>query len=231
MSTGHIHSSACYSSSASAPSFRTPRQQSGGVENESQLRAHMNEGGQEWIQEAKSCHSDSYAVHDQRAHEVLHDDAAASSRNPQGLDELERSLPIRMTSALSRATSVPDPMAIPTFGLNQCGGSLMPSPTIATLRPFLADHLPNLLSAPAAVLPLLRPLRDRAHRSGALVSPLNRTVFSPICRIAATAFLASGRKTSAMRMLPRTCPRERRILPRPIRTIAIDRRTLVTPCP
>jgi len=31
----------------------------------------VNEGGQQWIEETESCHADSYAVHYQRADEIL----------------------------------------------------------------------------------------------------------------------------------------------------------------
>ena len=46
-----------------------------------------------------------------------------------------RRLFIRIMSALSIATSVPAPMAIPTSAAARAGASLIPSPTIATLRP------------------------------------------------------------------------------------------------
>ena len=44
---------------------------------------------------------------------------------------------ISTTSALSIATSVPAPMAIPTSALASAGASFMPSPTIATFLPSL----------------------------------------------------------------------------------------------
>nr|BAE06243.1 hypothetical protein [Lactococcus cremoris] len=45
-----------------------------------------------------------------------------------------KSSPIRATSAVSRAVSVPaPPIAIPTVDAANAGASLMPSPTIATL--------------------------------------------------------------------------------------------------
>jgi len=46
----------------------------------------VNKGGQERIQEAKSCHPNSNAVHGQRAYEILHDDSTAASRETQSLD-------------------------------------------------------------------------------------------------------------------------------------------------
>src|SRR2546421_4173013 len=55
-----------------------------------------------------------FAVHYQRAHKILHDDGMATSRNPQRVNKL-REIAIKITSALSRATSVPEPIAIPTL--------------------------------------------------------------------------------------------------------------------
>src|ERR1022692_3284421 len=48
-----------------------------------------------------------------------------------------RSLPRRSTLALSRAISVPEPIAIPTLASISAGASLIPSPTIATVFPAL----------------------------------------------------------------------------------------------
>jgi hypothetical protein len=48
----------------------------------------VNEGREQGIQQAKRCHANSYAVHDQRANEILHDDLVTMSRQPQGLDKL-----------------------------------------------------------------------------------------------------------------------------------------------
>ncbi len=44
----------------------------------------------------------------------------------------ERSLPMRTTFALSRATSVPAPIATPTVAFIRAGASLTPSPTMTT---------------------------------------------------------------------------------------------------
>jgi hypothetical protein len=71
----------------SSPNFRTPGQQPRGVQNERQFRCHVNEGRQQRIEKAEGRHSDSYAVHDQRTHEVLDDDPSTASRSPQRLDE------------------------------------------------------------------------------------------------------------------------------------------------
>ena len=44
----------------------------------------------------------------------------------------------------SRALLVPEPMAIPTLASTRAGASLIPSPTIATLRPFPRSSLTHL---------------------------------------------------------------------------------------
>src|SRR5271155_3557648 len=47
----------------------------------------------------------------------------------------------KVTSALSMATSVPVPIAIPTSASARAGASLMPSPAIATFRPSVLSAL------------------------------------------------------------------------------------------
>ena len=46
-----------------------------------------------------------------------------------------------VTPALSIATSVPVPIAMPTFACASAGASLMPSPAIATTRPRSCNDL------------------------------------------------------------------------------------------
>jgi hypothetical protein len=46
-----------------------------------------------------------------------------------------RSPLIRVTPALSMATSVPDPIAMPMSAAASAGASLTPSPAMATVRP------------------------------------------------------------------------------------------------
>jgi len=48
----------------------------------------MNKRGQERIEKTECCHSHTHAVHDQRAHKILHDDPSAASRDPQSFDQL-----------------------------------------------------------------------------------------------------------------------------------------------
>ena len=49
-----------------------------------------------------------------------------------------------VTSALSIATSVPVPIAIPTWACASAGASLIPSPAIATMRPSAWSRLTTL---------------------------------------------------------------------------------------
>ena len=50
-----------------------------------------------------------------------------------------------VTPALSIATSVPVPMAMPTSAAARAGASLMPSPAIATTRPSLCSRFTTAL--------------------------------------------------------------------------------------
>ena len=64
----------------------------------------------------------------------------------------DRSLPMSTTSALSRATSVPDPMATPTDACINAGASFTPSPTITTLWPSATAVSHTATCLPAAGL-------------------------------------------------------------------------------
>ena len=62
------------------------RQQTCRVQDERELRGHMDESSQEGREETHCGEGHPYSVHGERAREVLHDDAARPSRDPQGLD-------------------------------------------------------------------------------------------------------------------------------------------------
>src|ERR1700751_4945446 len=69
------------------------RQQPRGIQNERQLRTHMNEGSKQRIQESERGHGNSHTVDGQCANEVLHDDSAtaADPRNfPSSAKESEK---------------------------------------------------------------------------------------------------------------------------------------------
>jgi hypothetical protein len=61
-----------------------------------------------------------------------------------------RTMPVRspfnsVTPALSIATSVPVPMAMPTSAAAKAGASLTPSPAMATIRPLLRSFATTAL--------------------------------------------------------------------------------------
>ena len=93
-----------------------------------------------------------------------------------------------VTPALSIATSVPVPIAMPTSAAASAGASLTPSPAIATTRPCgLADAAPRRSSARAGPRP-----RPRRCRAGApppprwcALSPVSMTTRRPSCFSAA----------------------------------------------
>jgi len=65
----------------------------------------------------------------------------ASARDLQSLYELQKIITEEHDVALSRATSVPEPIAMPALACIKAGASLTPSPTIATFRPSLMSAL------------------------------------------------------------------------------------------
>ena len=107
---------------------------------------------------------------------------------------------IRTMSAVSIATSVPAPIAIPTSAWANAGASLTPSPTIATLLPARCSS-PILLALSAGRTSAItcRIPSSRAIRSAvARLSPVSITTSTPCSWIASTAALAVGRGASLM---------------------------------
>src|SRR5579864_493532 len=111
------------------------RKQAGRIEDERQLRCNMYERGQQRIEITGCGQTDADRIDDQRAVEILQDNAATAFGHANGLNELHASLPINTTSALSRATSVPASTATPTVASLRACASLMPSPSMATTLP------------------------------------------------------------------------------------------------
>ena len=112
------------------------RQETRRIQNESQLRGHVDERGEQRVEEAEGGKDDAERIDRDRAGEVLPDDAPRPARDAQASRRsATRSLPSSTTSALSRATSVPEPIATPTLASASAGASLTPSPTMATMRP------------------------------------------------------------------------------------------------
>lgn len=120
----------------------------------------------------------------------------------------KRSFPSRTTDALSRTTSVPEPIATPTFASSSAGASLIPSPTIATFLPcarkfrmhltFPSGSNSESTSSTPRVLAIASPTSFR--------SPVSSTVRHPIARISRIAAAASGRRTSTIRIDPTIFP-------------------------
>ena len=98
---------------------------------------------------------------------------------------------IRTTSAVSTATSVPAPMAMPTSACASAGASLTPSPTIATRRPARWSSAtrsalsPGRTSAMTSSMPSSAAMRCAVAR----LSPVSMTGRMPCVASAATASL------------------------------------------
>ena len=115
---------------------------------------------------------------------------------------------MRTTSALSRATSVPLPMAIPTSARARAGASLTPSPIMATRRPcdrsasttviFSSGRSPAWTRSIPSCLATARAVGSR--------SPVTIETSSPIARRAATAWRAEPRTASASSTVPAYAP-------------------------
>src|SRR6266536_305252 len=101
---------------------------------------------------------------------------------------------IKTTSAVSTATSVPAPIAMPRSAWASAGASLTPSPTIATLFPSFCSPAirlalsPGRTSAMTVEMPSSRPMRSAVIR----LSPINITTSTPCSFSAATAALDIG---------------------------------------
>src|SRR6202163_1071024 len=112
------------------------------------------------------------------------------------------------TAAVSMATSVPAPIAIPTSACASAGASFTPSPTMATLSPcacsfFTSDALsPGRTSAITVSIPSRRATDSAVRR----LSPVTMAVRTPISFRRATASFADGRISSATATMPARAP-------------------------
>ncbi len=115
---------------------------------------------------------------------------------------------IRTTSADSKATSVPAPMAIPTSDRAKAGASLMPSPTIATVFPCVCRFLITspLSSGKTSAIAVSIPSSRRTASAVRLLSPVSITTSIPSCLRAEMASLLVGLATSATAIIPITWP-------------------------
>ena len=120
----------------------------------------------------------------------------------------DRSLPIKTTSALSRATSVPEPIATPTDACISAGASFTPSPTMATLWPcsvslFTYSNLSSGRSSEAiSSTPSFQPTSSAID----FASPVSSTVLRRIDFRDRIASCASGRSVSAICRVPKNRP-------------------------
>ena len=112
------------------------------------------------------------------------------------------------TSALSRATSVPLPMAMPTSARASDGASLTPSPTIATLRPAALNESTKAVfcSGRSSARQSSMPSRAPTARAAPSPSPVTMATCSPMRFSSATAPAAPGRTASAKIAVARYAP-------------------------
>ena len=114
----------------------------------------------------------------------------------------------RVTPALSIATSVPVPMAMPTSAAASAGASLMPSPAMATTFPsarrrFTASALSaGSSSARTSSMPSSAPTFSAA----ALLSPVSMTTRTPDARRAASASGVDALIGSSIEIVPNSLP-------------------------
>ena len=115
-----------------------------------------------------------------------------------------RSLFISTISADSMATSVPAPMAIPTSARARAGASLIPSPTMATLRPCCCSSktLRSLSWGSTSAITVSSPTCRRMASAVRALSPVSMITSIPIFCIRATASLLVGFTTSAAAIRP-----------------------------
>ena len=115
-----------------------------------------------------------------------------------------RSFFIRTTSALSMATSVPAPIAIPTSALARAGASFTPSPIMATVFPcswsFAISRSLSCGMTSAITVSISSFLRIAS--AVLLLSPVSMTTSIPSSFICCTAWRLVGFTTSATERSP-----------------------------
>jgi hypothetical protein len=121
-----------------------------------------------------------------------------------------RDEPITVMSAASRATSVPDPMAIPRSACASAGASLTPSPTMATTRPASCSSLTvaTLSSGrtPANTSRAGIPTAAATRPATCALSPVSRIGRSPSSVRSAMAGAEDSLRVSCRLMIPATRP-------------------------
>ncbi len=113
-----------------------------------------------------------------------------------------------MPAALSTATSVPAPIAMPTSAVARAGASFTPSPTIATFRPpcWKRRTASALSAGRTSAATSSMPSRRATESATAWLSPV--IIATRILRAwsASTASFDSGRISSSIPTTPPTCP-------------------------
>ena len=130
----------------------------------------------------------------------------ADSRSARGTSS--RSERISTMSAASMAMSLPLPMAQPTVAAVRAGASLMPSPTIITLRPAASSFCTwtAFSSGSTSGITSSTPTRTPMCSAAARLSPVSSTTRSPcLCRAAMAAALVSF-TGSATEISPSSAP-------------------------
>ena len=125
----------------------------------------------------------------------------------------------RVMPALSMATSVPVPMAIPTSAPARAGASLMPSPATATVLPS-ACSLWTSLNLSSGIIPALKDVRWRSAATAPAVtglSPVSMTTSIPCLSSCSMADPLVSLMRSPMATKPTTSP-------------STDRKETVFPC-
>ena len=118
----------------------------------------------------------------------------------------KRLLFMSTASALSIATSVPAPMAMPRSACARAGASLMPSPIIATRWPSAWSFLmcSALFSGRTPAMTLGMSMRRRMASAVRALSPVSMTTSMPIARKRAMASRLVAFSTSAAARMPIT---------------------------
>ncbi|SSS89214.1 Uncharacterised protein [Acinetobacter baumannii] len=115
-----------------------------------------------------------------------------------------RSFFIRTTSAVSKATSVPSPIAIPTDAVARAGASLMPSPTIATVPKCSLSFFTSVtfVSGRHSAIYASIWLSEAIALAVFSPSPVSMTVWMPSFLKASMAVTVSSRTTSFKVSIP-----------------------------
>src|SRR5262245_10013029 len=109
---------------------------------------HMDECGEQWIEHSECSDYNARGINTERDEKVLPDDAAASPRDLQRLNQTHQHQIVAEQDDMRALVSdlAPEPMVTPTCACASAGASLTPSSTIAKYRPIhQRDHAVDLL--------------------------------------------------------------------------------------